>query len=68
MAKSVRDGGLVKKIIKGEVKLPFSVKADNLRTDYTWFNKKIMKEGGSDSVGMSREKDRGLLWFHKRKR
>jgi len=68
MAKSVRDESLVRKIINGKVKLPLSIKTDNLRTDYTWFNKKIMKEGGSDSVGMSREKDRGLLWFHKRKR
>lgn len=47
-------------------KLPMSIKVDNVERDYDTIYERLFRLGKTDKIGMSTEKDRGLLWFRKR--
>ena len=48
-------------------KLPFSVKVNDLDRDKEKISLGLLKSGFSKKIGMSTEKDKGLVWFRKRK-
>jgi hypothetical protein len=57
---------IVEKVKKAK-KFPFYIKVDDIDRDHRKISAMLLRRGLNDHIGISKEPEKGLLWFFKRR-
>jgi hypothetical protein len=57
---------IIERILKG-IKLPHAEEVSDLDRDYKAIYKMLERRGATESIGMSKDVDKSLIWFRRRR-
>ena len=64
---SERRDNIIKALLKGVFTLPHAEEFEDVDKEYTVFKNRLLRAGLRETIGLSKEKGKSLLWFRRRK-